>query len=174
MIEIWKDIEGYEGLYQVSNQGNVRSLDRYVKRGNHDLFKHGVLLKQGTHKQGYKLVYLSKDNLSKTVKVHRLVAMAFIDRIEGKNTVNHINAIKDDNRPENLEWTTQRENILHATELGLMNKGSKSGKSKLFEEDIPIIRTLCSTMKRKDVAELFGVSRETIASILRRRTWIHV
>lgn len=174
MTEIWKNIKGYEGLYQVSDIGRVRSLDRYVDRLDHKIFKRGTILKQGTHKQGYKLVYLSKDNLSKTVKVHRLVALAFIDKPKGKNTVNHINSIKYDNRVENLEWLTQGENVSHAVREGLMHKGSSSGNSVLFEEDIPIIRHLCKSMKRKDVSVLFGVSYEAITSVLNGRTWNHV
>lgn len=111
MNEIWKPIIGYEGLYEVSNLGRVRSLDRIIKdsRGviTHRL---GILLKLGNDKDGYKLASLS----GKTHRVHRLVATSFLNNKNDYPQVNHKNGIKHDNRVTNLEWCSQSENIRHS------------------------------------------------------------
>lgn len=97
IMEIWKDIEGYEGYYQVSNEGRVRSL----RREN--------ILKPSNNR-GYKYVVFSVENKRNTKKVHRLVAEAFIPNPQNKPYIDHINTIKDDNRAENLRWCTPKEN----------------------------------------------------------------
>ena len=124
--EIWKDIKGYEGLYQVSNLGRVRSLDRYVKQ-NHNTkqLKKGKIIQPTKNHKGYLGLKLCKENTSKKVSIHRLVAQTFIPNLENKPQVNHINGIKTDNGVENLEWCTCSENIKHAFDTGLKksNKG---------------------------------------------------
>ena len=114
MEEIWKDIKGYEGLYQVSNLGNVRSLDRYKKNNKGKYLQRGVVLKKNHDKDGYSIVGLYKSGNSCTKKVHRLVAQAFIPNPKNKPTVNHKNGIRDDDKLSNLEWATMSENQLHA------------------------------------------------------------
>ena len=99
-MEIWKDIPGYEGVYQVSNLGNVRSLKFGKER----------MLKPGKDRENYLHVDLSKNGKRKTCKVHRLVADTFIPSIEGKEFVDHINGIRNDNRMDNLRWCTHQEN----------------------------------------------------------------
>jgi hypothetical protein len=102
MIEVWKDIKGYEGLYQISNLGNVKSIYRYKKK-----------LKPYKNKNGYYYVNLYKNNQLKHLYIHRLVAENFISNFEKKSFVNHKNGIKTDNRVFNLEWCTRSENELH-------------------------------------------------------------
>ena len=102
-MEIWKDIKGYEGLYQVSKYGKVRS----IKKSNYHI------IKENRHKQGYPFVILSNSKY-KYHLVHRLVAEAFIPNPDNKPQVNHINGDKYDNRVENLEWVTMSENMLHS------------------------------------------------------------
>lgn len=103
MTEIWRDIKGFEGLYQVSNLGRVKSLN-YKRTGKERVLK-GMRLKRG-----YLGVSLCKDGVLKTFYIHRLVAEAFIPKVEGKEFIDHINADKTDNRVENLRWTTHKEN----------------------------------------------------------------
>lgn len=118
-MEIWKDINFYEGLYQISNLGNVRSLDRKICIKNRIWKIKGRMLKLCNDSDGYRVIGLSKDNLRRTHKVHRLVSNAFIENAINKPQVNHINGIKSDNRVENLEWATNKENMKHAFLIGL-------------------------------------------------------
>ena len=114
--EVWRDIEGYEGLYQVSNLGRVHSLDRFVPRKTGTVQKvHGRVLKPQKDKDGYLQVGLWKENKAKKAKVHRIVAKAFVPNLNDLPEINHINEVKDDNRVNNLEWCTRKENINHGT-----------------------------------------------------------
>lgn len=111
MKEKWKPVKGYEGLYEVSDLGNVRSLPR--RAGTFHI--KGRTLKQFKSRNGYLLVCLSKEGIQKTIGAHRLVAEAFVKNPEHKKTVNHINEDKTDNRACNLEWLTLRENLHYGT-----------------------------------------------------------
>lgn len=117
MKEEYRDIAGYEGLYQVSNYGNIKSL------GNNKSRKEKIL--KPLVKKGYLIVTLYKKGVSTNYCVHRLVAQAFIPNPDAKEQVNHINGIKSDNNVQNLEWNTASENVQHAYDLGLCEKSRK-------------------------------------------------
>lgn len=123
--EIWKPIQDYEGLYEVSSKGRVRSLSRFVKCHKYSKRQiSGTILKSFTVKNGYEIVQLM--NRGKKFAVHRLVGQAFIPNPQNKPQINHINGVKTDNRVENLEWCTQSENMQHAYKVGLqLPKGMK-------------------------------------------------
>lgn len=120
MQEVWKDVKGYEGIYQVSNLGKVKSLERYQKdksqRNRH--YKERIL-KLMKNKYGYLIVDLKKDGRRKASTVHRLVAVAFISNPENKPCINHIDGNKQNNSIQNLEWCTYHENLIHAFATGL-------------------------------------------------------
>jgi hypothetical protein len=133
--EVWKDIDGYEGLYQVSNLGRVKSLPRFVRNKSSHFFTKEKILKPSNTK-GYSYVSIRKDNIANQCKIHRLVCLAFLPNPENKRTVNHINGIRSDNRLCNLEWATDSENLKHSYDYlgrispsvgkyGINNKTSK-------------------------------------------------
>lgn len=110
MEEIWKPIKGYEELYEVSNIGRVKGLRKYVDVGINSHYRNEKILKQSLDGKGYMMIWLYKDKNRKTMKVHRLVAEAFISNPEKKPQIDHINANKTDNRVCNLRWCTNKEN----------------------------------------------------------------
>lgn len=114
--EIWKDVIGYEGHYQVSNIGNVRSLDRKVKnfKGEFNTLRKGRSMPLHVHHKGYFKVALTKEHIFKQKFVHRLVAIAFIPNPEGKPCINHRDGNRQNNVLSNLEWCTNYENIRHS------------------------------------------------------------
>ena len=112
--EIWKDIVGFEELYKISNYGNVKSCKRLVNAKSGQRLVNERLLSLGKDKDGYLMAILCQDANRKTVKIHRLVADAFLDKIDDKNLVNHIDAEKSNNLVINLEWVSSLENNSHS------------------------------------------------------------
>lgn len=129
MQEEWKSIKGFENSYEVSNLGNVRSIDRYCiqKNNRSEKYNHiykGKILKQFKNKAGYMQVQLSYRYKSYPKRVHRLVAETFIDNPNDYSCVNHIDGNKLNNNVDNLEWCSYSHNNRHARKTGL-NKGNK-------------------------------------------------
>lgn len=164
-MEEWREIPGWEGLYEVSNMGNVRSLDRRCSSGK---FCKGQILAKRYDNSGYTQVGLCRSSTVKWMKVHRLVAMAFLPNPENKPQVNHLNGIRDDNRLGNLEWCTCSENHRHAFDvLGKKPSRSTLGKPawnrKLNEEQIKAI--LADTRSQSKIAKDYGVCQQTISNL---------
>jgi DNA-binding XRE family transcriptional regulator len=181
--EVYVDIPGYEGYYQVSNYGNVRSLDRVIKEktGKTQTLKDRIL-KQRTNPSGYYYIGLGKNGSKATFAIHQLVAQAFLDNPNNKPTVNHITGIKTDNNVSNLEWATYSENLEHAYNSGLRASvsskalGKKNYKRKLKTEQVLEIKHLLAAgnMTHKEIAKKYGVSRSTVGNINSNRYWSHI
>ena len=176
--EIWKDVIGWENYYQVSNTGYVRSKDRYIRN-----YRSGLALTKGkllslNKTKGYLVATLFKDKIRERYPVHRLVALHFLSNAENKPTVNHINTIKDDNRVENLEWATGKEQQLHAVKMGLRDKtlGSNNNFSKLNDKQVLEIRELYSTgnLFQREIAEIYGIAEEHCHRIINKKSWKHI
>jgi hypothetical protein len=163
--EVWKDVVGYEGYYEVSDMGSVRR-----KGKSKNLYKY-------IHRDGYEKVSLSVNCNLKSFTVHRLVASAFIDNPKQKEQVNHINGIKTDNKASNLEWATRSENSIHAIKTGLWDYSSRTGmgnfSSKIDDFSANDIRTNCvkGGLSRKHFAEKYGVSVSLIGYIVTGKRW---
>jgi hypothetical protein len=168
MVEVWKDIKGFEGLYMVSNIGNVKRLkSKWVLNER--------LIGRLVDRDGYFRRTLCKNSLSKQITEHRLVATTFIENPENKLTINHINGIKTDNRVENLEWNTNLENKQHAVSSGLTNlKGTNHPRCKLSDKDVLEIREIGFSQTRTALSKKYGVSRITILRIIKRSNWNHI
>lgn len=175
--EIWHDVIGYEGLYKVSNLGNVKMLQRLLP--DKRILKEKIL-KQQIQRNGYLLVGLRKEGKQKFILVHRIVASAFIPNIENKKQVNHIDGNKLNNKVNNLEWVTASENIKHAYKTGLKHTliGELNGNSKIKKEDVDFIRKNYKPydriFSRKKLAEMFNISIATVKKILSNDLWKEV
>ena len=129
--EIWTHVNGFEGFYQISNQGRLRSLDRLVfhsGNGQQHLIQ-GKVLETRINNCGYVSVRLNKYGKTYTRFIHRLMALAFIPHPLQKKYINHRNGMKTDNHLENLEWVTMSENMLHAYQIGLIRRRKPSLQS---------------------------------------------
>lgn len=164
-MEVWKDIVGYEGLYQVSDKGRVRSVDRITTGSRRRTIK-GKILKQWRNEFGYWMVDLSKDGEAKTTRVHRLIAQAFIGNPCGKPCINHKDGNPWNNSVDNLEWCTQAENVMHAYETGLH---AYSGKLDIAQ--VEYIRASYVPYKHgaRKIARELGVSMSTVYNVLHNR-----
>lgn len=157
MEEVFKDVSGFEDYFQISNFGNV-----FSKRSNKLLKIH---LPKGKGYASFTTKIGGRLGETFNLKIHRLVAIAFVENPLNKNEVNHIDGNKLNNMASNLEWVTQKENISHAKSLGLFKtaEGILNSQSKLTENDISFIRG--SSASSRELAAILGVSHPTILRV---------
>ena len=170
--EIWKWISGYEGLYQVSNYGRIKTFPR------HSRYKEIMIRRPALGTGGYLQVGLHKNGISKTFDIHRLVAQTFIPNPLNLPEVNHKFGNKFDNCVENLYWCTDEENTHHAVETGLIKSGADRNEAKLTAEQVRWIR---ENYKPYDpnfgasaLARKFNVSPRTIRRVVKGITYKNV
>lgn len=158
-----KDIKGYEGVYKITDGGDIISLKKKWKR-NYRILKHN------TDNYGYSTVTLSNHNIRKTFTVHRLVAVHFIKNHNKYTQINHKDGNKKNNAYLNLEWCTNSMNTSHAYRNGLMRAdGENNGQHKLTKNQVLEIRN--SSISAKELAGNYKVSSSTIFSIRNRSRW---
>ena len=173
--EIWKAIEGYEGLYQVSNLGRVRSLDRTVTQHHPETGKdvtyvvHGQIMAPYFNVHGYQCVRLRSENGRRTFLVHRLVAKAFVPNPNGYDIVNHKDESRDNNHADNLEWCTQEYNVNYGTSIQRLSEShiNRSDLSKTVEMlslDGELLKEFPSA---REAARFVGASNSNISRCCR-------
>ena len=176
MKEVWKDVKGYKGLYQVSSEGRVKSLDRAVRGKSNGLqYVKGRILTPYTSHDGYLKLKLSKDGNYRYLGINRLVAEAFIPNVRKLTQVNHLNCNKKDNSIGNLEWCSPSANIVHAYANGLIPQGEDSHYATISNE---IAHAICGRLEEKvrvcDIVSEYCVSRFVISKIKNKKSWKHI
>lgn len=177
-MEIWKPVVGfegcYEGTYEISSLGRVRSIDRVLASGN---FAKGRMRSILLDNRGYPVVGLYKEGKGNQRKVHRLAALAFVPNPENKPAVNHRDGNKQNNNVENLEWVTNRENTNHAYLNGLIDtaKGERNSQAKLTVELVNKAKELHDLgWTYKAIGQLIGVGGNQVSRIIKGTRWGHL
>ena len=156
-MEIWRDIDGYEGKWQASNNGNIRSLDHVVRFGNNQRIAKGQVLKFNKHRSGYLLVHVGKKRT-----VHRIIATVFIPNPNNLPEVNHIDGNKTNNFVNNLEWCSRKENVKHDIRLSGKHK-RKQRHNKVTDLQMEEIKK--STELKKNLCHKYNISRSMVGRI---------
>jgi len=170
MEEIWKSVVGYEGFYEVSNMGRVRtSFDN-----PHFNARPGKLLKQAECANGYLHTHLNKRG-KKHPTVHSLVLEAFTGPRPHGLVSRHKDGNARNNRSDNLEWGTQKQNIADKIAHGTDNKGSKHSQSKLTDSDVIKIRAMAlDGIQNVKIAAIFKITPTNVGHIVKRKSWTHI
>lgn len=170
--EQWKSIKGYEGLYEVSNLGRVRSLDRLVKY-NGFVKKDSQIIKPATSCNGYLFVCLYNQTQKRILYLHKLVAENFIPNPYKRSVINHIDEIKSNNEYINLEWCTTSDNVLHSIKTGTSyHNGMSYGRSKVnAEQAISIRLSYESGASLSVLANQYSMTKSGISNIIKRKSW---
>ena len=170
MEEEWRDIRSYEGLYQVSNLGNVKSFNNRIKNKNPMILKQTI-----DRKNGYLTVSLSKNGKKKIHRVHKLVASIFIDNPNNYPVINHKDGNKLNNCVDNLEWCTCQENIDHAVKMNLRadQRGENNPYHKITEQQAKEIIDLLLSKKytQLEISRMYGLSDDYAGNIKRKKLW---
>lgn len=173
MEEIWKDIEGFNGAYMISNFGNIKSL------------LSNKIIRQQKINSGYLIAHLRFNGNRKAITTHRLVAKAFIQNLENKPQVNHLDGNKENNHINNLEWCTQSENIKHAYDSGIIERtddwNNKIAESQIGEKNNVSVLTMAKVIQIKkyinnglsnaEIAEKYNCGSSTIWNIKVGNSW---
>ena len=172
--EEWRDIKDFEGLYQISNYGRVKSLGRFIKFCGKEKYIPQIIRKNGNDKNGYQILPLNKDGKKYVKKIHRLVAQAFIPNPENKPCVNHKDTNVKNNTIGNLEWCTILENSQYCCKLG-NHYNPSLGK---LRGDNPLSKKVIQKDKNgniinvwncaEDVADVLGVNRRSVGKCCRK------
>lgn len=165
---MWKDIKNYEGLYQIDENGNVKSLKRF---GYKNRKVHERILKPCIVGKGYLTVCLRKNGETKRKYIHQMVCQSFVPNLKSMTVVNHIDGNKLNNNYLNLEWCSYSENNQHAYDNALKAKGENFYNSKLTQEQVNEIRKLGKYTTYQKIGDKYGVSKATIRDVLLNKTW---
>ena len=179
MVEIWKSIDGYEGLYEVSSFGRVRSVDRVVEQVRNDgrviphAYKGRVLTPRRNKLHGYLEVNLCKrGHHYKTCRVHRLVATAFLENPNSYSDVNHIDEDKNNNSVSNLEWCDRYYNTHYGTRNDRLRTIFRKRNAKISTEDVAKIKLLRDNGTCvREIERMFGISNSQVYRILNNENW---
>jgi hypothetical protein len=172
--EIFMDVVGYEGHYQISNLGRVKSLDKKIVYSNGGVRIHkGKILCQSKRGEYYK-VTLTDQISRKTISNHRLVCDAFLPNPKNLPQVNHIDGNKLNNNLNNLEWVCAKINKIHSYEIGLSPKGQTHYKTKLSRNDASCIKYGYDGFSQKEIARIYNIKQSTVSAIRKGRNWKHI
>jgi hypothetical protein len=171
LLDYWKPVVGFEGIYEVSCTGRLRTLK--PQNWSHRDYPNLTIRLDGA-KNPYPVVTLNHKQRFKTIRVHQIVAWAFLGPQPSKHDVNHKDGNKRNNQASNLEYVTRSQNQLHAQEHGLKAVGEKVYNAKLNPEKVRKIRGLKGKLGRKRIAKQLGVSEWSVRSVIDGRSWKHV
>lgn len=174
-IEYWVPLAGFEGKYEVSSFGRVKSLEReWYDNGGYVRCVTEKMLTQTIDDKGYYRVKICNKKFQKNISVHRLVCAAFHQNPENKKTVNHMDGVKTNNAASNLEWATYKENSVHAKEHGLLRspKGEANGQSKLTNEQV--LEIFNSDGAQHEIGKRYGIHQRLVGFIKTGAIWGHL